>query len=107
MREIKTPEEFLELIDQQERQATVVDFYAHWCGPCKALAPLLREMEKDYPNISFAKVDCDNQEMEEIQSANRIESLPTICFYVQGKYLTRVVGNDPRQIRKILDQIVS
>lgn len=107
MREIKTPEEFLDLIDQQEPAATVIDFYAQWCGPCKALAPVLQKMAADYPSVSFVKVDCDNQEMEEIQAANRVESLPTICFYVRGKYLTKVVGNDPEGIRSVLDQIVS
>lgn len=57
----------------------IIDFYATWCGPCKAVAPVLDELSKDYEGkIDFYKVDTD-AEME-LSSAFGIRSVPSLLF---------------------------
>ena len=66
---------------------TLVDFYADWCGPCKMLAPILEELDNEYPDISFIKVNCD----DEIKLAERygIMSIPAVFMFKDGN----IIGN--------------
>lgn len=58
---------------------TVVDFYATWCGPCKAVAPLLDELSKEYEGkIDFYKIDTDAE--QEVSAAFGIRSVPSLLF---------------------------
>ena len=68
----------------------VVEFYATWCGPCKATAPILEEAEKQLKGkIKFIKVDID--EIPDV----KIEKIPTIIFMLDGKVVNMVVGQPP------------
>jgi thioredoxin 1 len=107
MEEIQNIEQYFGLIDKDDRDGTVIDFYAKWCGPCKVLMPVMQRLVTEYPTVGFGKIDCDNEDLEEILKVNRIASLPTVCFYSRGRYLASVVGNNPERIRAVLDQIVS
>lgn len=66
---------------------TLVDFYADWCGPCKMLAPILEELDNEYPDITFIKVNCD----DEIKLAERygIMSIPAVFMFKDGN----IIGN--------------
>jgi len=66
-----------------EKRKIVVDVYTQWCGPCKMIAPAYEELEKDYPNIKFLKVDTDaNDSLTEYLG---IEVMPTFLFYNNKK----------------------
>ena len=69
---------------------TLVDFYADWCGPCKMLAPILEELDGEYPDITFIKVNCD----DEMHLAERfgIMSIPAIYMFKDGKLLLNTGG---------------
>lgn len=57
----------------------IVDFYADWCGPCKKIAPVLKELAAEYKNdIVVYKVNVDNE--KELASAFGIQSIPTLLF---------------------------
>lgn len=57
----------------------IIDFYANWCGPCKAVAPILEQIAEEYDGkIYVYKIDTDEQ--QEIASAFGIQSIPTIYF---------------------------
>ena len=56
---IVNKQEFLETIKEGY---TLVDFYADWCGPCKMLGPVLEELDSEYPDVAFVKVNVDNEE---------------------------------------------
>ena len=56
----------------------VVDFHAPWCGPCRVLGPIIDELNEEYDNVDFYKVDTE-QEME-LAAAFGIMSLPTLLF---------------------------
>ncbi len=84
-----TKKEFLEKVDNFEAdpenwkylgdKPCVIDFYATWCGPCKALGPILEEVAKEYADkVYFYKIDVDKE--EELSSIFGIKSVPTLLY---------------------------
>jgi thioredoxin 1 len=81
-----TIETFKEKIFDFEKQATfkgttpvIIDFYADWCGPCRAIAPILDELSEEYiGKINFYKVNVDDQ--SEISQHFHIKNIPAVLF---------------------------
>jgi thioredoxin 1 len=69
----------------------VVDFYADWCGPCKALSPTLERVEGKNPDVIFAKIDVDNS--PECAALHGIRSIPTVIFLKNGEVVNKFMGN--------------
>lgn len=69
---------------------TVVDFFATWCGPCKMLAPILEEAASEYTDVSFCKVDID-EEMA-LATEYQIMSVPTLLFFKGGEVVKKSIG---------------
>jgi thioredoxin 1 len=72
----------------------VVDFWAPWCGPCRAIAPILEQLEQEQTGISFAKLNVD----ENLETASRysVFSIPTVILFEGGEPRETVVGARPR-----------
>lgn len=69
----------------------VVDFYATWCGPCRRLSPLLKELSEDFQGrIKFVKIDSDQE--PELSSEYSITALPTLLFFDGGKLAGQFAG---------------
>jgi thioredoxin len=69
----------------------VVDFWADWCYPCKAMSPVLEELEKKYEEkIKFFKVDIEKN--HKIAENYGIESLPTIIVFRNGTPVSSIIG---------------
>jgi thioredoxin 2 len=69
----------------------IVDFWAQWCGPCKMFAPVYAQAaEKLEPRFRLLKVDTEAH--QDIASQYRIQSIPTIAVFKQGKEFTRQAG---------------
>ena len=74
----------------QSAQPVVVDFWATWCGPCQMLAPVLTEVAEELPQVTFCKVDVDEE--RELALDAGIESIPTLLIVKNGKVEKRLVG---------------
>jgi thioredoxin 1 len=72
----------------------VVDFWAPWCGPCRAIHPILEQFEQEQSAISFVKLNVD----ENMQTAARynVLSIPTVMLFEDGEPRETVIGARPR-----------
>jgi thioredoxin 1 len=68
----------------------LVDFYAEWCGPCKALAPVLEEVARETPDAKIVKVNVD--ENQELAYRYKIESIPSVLVFKNNELTDRHVG---------------
>ncbi|MDR0595195.1 MAG: thioredoxin [Puniceicoccales bacterium] len=69
----------------------VVDFWAPWCGPCRALGPIVEQVASEVgPNVSIGKLDID--ECPELAEKLGIQSIPTVIFFKDGAEVKRIVG---------------
>ena len=87
----------------------LVDFYADWCGPCKQLTPILETLEKKYENnISFLKINVDNEDCNEICSLYKIQSMPTVLFIKNKveKDELRVTGLNEELITSNIENLI-
>ncbi|WP_125153971.1 thioredoxin [Clostridium rectalis] len=81
------------------QKATVVDFWASWCGPCKMLSPVIDEIAQELNGkVEFAKVNVDENPM--ISTQLRIASIPTLLVFKDGKIVDTLVGFRPKQALK-------
>jgi thioredoxin 1 len=70
----------------------LVDFYADWCGPCKAIAPIVEELASEYADqIDVRKVDVDSN--PELAGQFGIRGIPTLLLFKDGKPVETVVGS--------------
>ena len=74
-----TKENFREVIENND--TVIIDFWASWCGPCKAFAPIFEAASEKHPDVVFAKVNTEEQ--RELAAAYRIQSIPTIMLLRQ------------------------
>ena len=75
----------------------MVDFWAEWCGPCRAIAPVLEELaEASEGRVTLMKVNVDENHGLAVRYA--IRSIPTIVFFKDGAAVDRVVGAAPRAV---------
>jgi thioredoxin 1 len=74
----------------------LVDFWAEWCGPCKAIAPKLEEIGQEMgEKIKIAKIDVDNN--QEAPAKFGIRSIPTMILFKGGKAVGQIMGNQPKE----------
>jgi thioredoxin len=95
MLELKNRKEFDELL-QNEKRPIIIDFYASWCGPCKAIAPHFQDLAEMYQNICFIKVNCDIG--DDIAELFQVEALPTFILLKNRIETARFCGGRQSQL---------
>jgi len=89
--------------DEEIKKTTlsVVDFWANWCAPCRALVPVLEEIDSKIADCSISKVNVDTE--PELAARFGVMSIPTIIFFKKNKQVDKLVGFSSKD--KILELI--
>ena len=87
----------------RSEQPVLVDFYAEWCGPCKALSPVLEEFARETPNVKIVKINVD--ENYELAARYNIKSIPSLLVFKDSDLAARHMGlADKAGLKRLITQ---
>ena len=89
----------------QSNSTVIVDFYAEWCGPCKAIAPFFEQLASQHPNIKCVKVDVDKG--ADIAQQYGVRAMPTFILIKNGKEEERFSGADRNHLQNFFNTTTS
>lgn len=75
---------------KEQDNISLVDFWAEWCGPCKAIAPVLEELANEIDNVHFYKLNID--ENQETPAKYQVRAIPTLVLFKKGEVIETIVG---------------
>ncbi|CAF3536083.1 unnamed protein product, partial [Fusarium graminearum] len=102
VQDIKTTKEFKDLVSATDK-AVLVDCFATWCGPCKAISPILSKLSEQpalSDNIEFVKFDVD--ELPDLTAELGVRAMPTFFVFKGGKKVDELVGANPQALQSML-----
>ena len=81
----------------------LVDFWASWCGPCRAFAPTFTNSSEQHPDIVFGKVDTEAE--EQLASAAGIQAIPTLMAFKKGIWCSTTRDDSPAALEDLISQV--
>ena len=104
MEHIVNDSNFAEIINTDK--PVMIDFWATWCGPCRAIAPVVEELAGEYDGRAVIG-KCNVDEVAELPMKFGIRNIPTLLFFKDGQLVDRLVGAVPKiEIAGKLDALV-
>ena len=89
-----TLDNFKSEVEEYEGLA-VIDLWATWCGPCRMIAPVLDEIEREMPDVKFCKINVDEE--PELTRLFKVESIPTVALVKNNTFVDFSVGLVPKE----------
>ena len=87
---------------EEAKGLVVIDLWAEWCGPCRMLAPTVDELEREYPDVKFGKINVDEE--PELARLFKVQSIPFIALVKDNTFLDMSVGYVPKaKIAKLIE----
>ncbi|KAI2830042.1 hypothetical protein CBS147482_3431 [Aspergillus niger] len=102
--DITSKAEFAEKVTNST-DAIVLDCFATWCGPCKAISPKVEEFSNTYPNAKFYKIDVD--ELSEVAAELGIRAMPTFLLFKDGKKFDDLTGANPKGLEQKIQALLA
>lgn len=96
-----------QVVDPSQTKLVIVDFWAEWCGPCKALTPILEKVAAEYADkgVILAKIDVDSEKF--IAGQFQVQSIPTVYAMFQGQPVADLTpARTESQLKAALDQLL-
>lgn len=96
-----------EIVEPSMTKLVILDFFAEWCGPCKALAPVLEKVAAEYAEkgVELRKVDVDQEQF--IAAQFQVQSIPTVYAMFQGQPVANLTNaRSETQLKQVLDQLL-
>ena len=93
--DITTTKEFDEIINDTDKKAVLIDFWAPWCGPCRMLTPTITKLSQTYPNNVY-KVNVDVQRM--VAARYGIRGIPSVKIFKNGEAQETLQGVQPQTV---------
>ena len=96
-----TKENFTQEVENS-KNLVVIDLFATWCGPCRMLAPVLEEIEAEYKDVTFCKINVDDE--PELAAKFRVESIPMVAFVKDNTFADVSIGFVPKEsLKKLIE----
>lgn len=98
--------ELLSIAQQYPKDILLLDFYADWCQPCKAISPYLHELSQEYSllpdarNLILCKINVDDPGNEDICASYKVRVMPTFCWIFNMCILDRFEGADKKAVKQ-------
>ena len=95
-----------EVVEASNANVVLLQFWASWCGPCKALGPILEKVAASFSNVRVARVNID--ENEALAQQMRVQSVPAVFGVVGGRPIDGFAGAQPESaVRQFVEKLVA